>query len=218
VRCDYDWQDVAKPVQSAICTTPRVEKVLNYVATKDWVVAAFPKAMQLYRSVDLGGAGHDGFKQGFPLRKVETLQAARNALQSEQVIQLQYVEGRHDAAIREMHWGDIASFVVTGTIPWLSGTGTKPQQKAHDFLGNPIGFAAKQPLWSRLLGRWSSVLFPILVAILVGAGAWLFWRIFQVPPCIEVTTCAAETTRDVVTRILLFFGYFIVVRIFITRY
>jgi len=39
---------------------PRV-KLLNYVATRDWVVALFPKGVQPWRRFELGSAGHDGF-------------------------------------------------------------------------------------------------------------------------------------------------------------
>ena len=73
VRCDYDWEKYSKAADGEICRHSRVEKVLNYVATSDWVVAMFPKAMQLYRPIDLGGAGHDGFKQAFSLRQALSL-------------------------------------------------------------------------------------------------------------------------------------------------
>jgi pimeloyl-ACP methyl ester carboxylesterase len=219
VRSDYDWQGIAKPAPDELCSLPRIEKVLNYVATSDWVVAAFPKAMQLFRSIDLGGAGHDGFNAAFRLRQAPTIQAALHALQNEQVVQLQYVEGRHDAAIREIHWGDIASFVVTGRIPWLTNAQTKHQNIVQgSFLESPGTFAASQPLWSRLLGHYSVVLFPVIVTLIVGFGAWLGWRIFQAPPCIDVTSCAADTTREVVIRVLVFLGYILAVRILVTRY
>lgn len=36
--------------------------MLNYVASGDWVVAFFPKAMELLGIQDIGSAGHDGFR------------------------------------------------------------------------------------------------------------------------------------------------------------
>jgi pimeloyl-ACP methyl ester carboxylesterase len=219
VRSDCDWSDLATPDPKELCQAPRIEKVLNYVATSDWVVAAFPKAMQWLKSIDLGGAGHDGFYQAYPLRQAETLEAAREALRSKQVLQLQYVEGTHDAAIRELHWGDIASFVVTGEIPWLNNATTKQQRKVQEsFLDNSGGFATKQPWWSRMLGKSSRVLFPIVVALVLALGGWLAWRMIDVPPCAELATCAAETTKVVLARVLAFIAYLLLLRVFVTKY
>ena len=53
VRTRYDWTSAIAKGQ--------VEKVLNYVATADLVVAVFPRAIQMLRIQDLGSAGHDGF-------------------------------------------------------------------------------------------------------------------------------------------------------------
>ncbi len=72
-----------------------MEKVLNYVASGDWVVAWFPNAMQMLNWQDLGGAGHRGF-------------------QSNQVNQIQYVKGAHSAALHEDNWNAIADFVIEG--------------------------------------------------------------------------------------------------------
>ena len=228
VRCDYDWAEIAKAGPGEICRASRVEKVLNYVATSDWVVAMFPKAMQPFRKIDLGGAGHDGFKQAFPLRQARSLTEAEEALRDKHVIQLAYVEGRHDAAIREKHWGDIASFVVNGTLPWLTNAGTpatRQQKKTQDNflnLGNSAGtFASGQPWWSRLLGKLSGILFPVIVVLVLGFGAWLGWRIFQVPPCppnVNAATCVADITGEVVMRIGFFLAYLVLLRVVTTRY
>ena len=92
VRRDFAWQEFIGRKQ--------VARVLNYVATADWVVALFPKGLQTLRLQDLGGAGHDGFDCDLDeLRDVE------------------YVSGRHSAALDERHWADIARFVVDGTWP-----------------------------------------------------------------------------------------------------
>lgn len=90
VRCDYDW--------STLIDQGRVDKVLNYVATRDWVVAIFPKGLQALRYFDLGSAGHDGF-------------ADLN------VYQVRHIEGSHGAATEERAWSDIARFVVDGAVP-----------------------------------------------------------------------------------------------------
>ena len=95
VRCDYEWAKLLRE--------KRVEAVLNYVATADWVVALFPKALQPLRVFDLGSAGHDGFEEASPA--------------VDQVHQFEYVRGRHDAAIHEQHWDAIARFIVFGTPP-----------------------------------------------------------------------------------------------------
>lgn len=87
VRTDYAWATFLKQ--------GRVEQVLNYVASGDWVVAWFPNAMQMLNWQDLGSAGHDGF-------------------QSAQVKQIRYVKGAHSAALHEDNWDAIADFVITG--------------------------------------------------------------------------------------------------------
>jgi alpha-beta hydrolase superfamily lysophospholipase len=53
VNRHYDWAKIAGNKQ--------IKEVLNYVATADWVVACFPKALQTMHWQDLGSAGHDGF-------------------------------------------------------------------------------------------------------------------------------------------------------------
>lgn len=83
---------------------PRVRQVLNYVATADWVVALFPKGMQPFRMLDLGSAGHDGFKDGA-------------VLGPSRLHQVTYVKGGHGAGIKESNWDDIARFVVRGERP-----------------------------------------------------------------------------------------------------
>jgi hypothetical protein len=54
VRRQYDWDRYIARGQ--------VQEVANYVATADWVVAFFPKALQTLGIQDLGSAGHDGFR------------------------------------------------------------------------------------------------------------------------------------------------------------
>jgi pimeloyl-ACP methyl ester carboxylesterase len=76
---------------------PRVNSVLNFVATADWVVAFFPKLFQFLGGKDLGSAGHDGFAL---------------AAHTPNVYQLTFVKGGHGAAVEEDVWKTIASFVV----------------------------------------------------------------------------------------------------------
>jgi pimeloyl-ACP methyl ester carboxylesterase len=100
VRCDYNWKSlfVERP---EFAGGRRVERVLNYVATNDWVVALFPKAVQPIPAFDLGSAGHDGFAQADDAR----------------VCQIRYVKGTHAAGIKESQWDEIAGFIVNGEPP-----------------------------------------------------------------------------------------------------
>ncbi|MGZ0079492.1 hypothetical protein [Methylomonas sp. YC3] len=95
VRTDYAWE--------ALLKQGRVGKVLNYVASGDWVVAWFPNAMQMLNWQDLGGAGHRGFE-------------------SDQVNQIRYAKGAHSAALHEDNWDEIAKFVITGKTDGLPAT------------------------------------------------------------------------------------------------
>jgi len=89
VRSDYDWVSKKKNGQ--------IENVLNFVATFDWVVAVFPKAIEILNLQDLGGGGHDGFD------KIKD--------------EVKYISGRHDAALAEENWDSIAEFILKGEKP-----------------------------------------------------------------------------------------------------
>jgi pimeloyl-ACP methyl ester carboxylesterase len=89
----YNWQGLLMPKK------PRVNAVLNFVATRDWVVAFFPKLFQFLGLQDLGSLGHDGFG----LKVLE-----------KNMYQAKYVRGGHGAAIEEPLWNMIADFVITG--------------------------------------------------------------------------------------------------------
>lgn len=99
VRRGYDWD--------AFLSANRVRKVLNMVATRDWVVALFPQGLEpLQGFFDLGGAGFGGFKQadrGLP--KVPNLD------------EVQYVKGSHSAGLVETQWSRIADFIVNDEVP-----------------------------------------------------------------------------------------------------
>ncbi len=92
VRTRYPWNEALRKGQ--------VERVLNYVATADWVVAIFPKAIEILHLQDLGSAGHDGFSDG-----------AGSVLQ-----QIRYVRGFHGAALAEENWDAIARFALHGKM------------------------------------------------------------------------------------------------------
>ena len=96
VRSNYNWQ---KRIENK-----QVNRVLNFVATRDWVVAIFPNFFELLNMQDLGSAGHNGFTQ------------VRNLPQVQQV---KYVKGGHDAGITEPMWNTIAHFVLDGTLARL---------------------------------------------------------------------------------------------------
>ncbi|EAQ96688.1 hypothetical protein [Congregibacter litoralis] len=82
---DYDW--------NAVITRGQVQTVLNFVATRDLVVAAFPQLFEIMPIQDLGSAGHNGF---------EYLGNGN----------FKYVSGGHGAGIDEKVWDSIADFVL----------------------------------------------------------------------------------------------------------
>jgi pimeloyl-ACP methyl ester carboxylesterase len=98
VRRDYDWV--------ALLSANRVCKVLNVVATRDWVVALFPMGLEPFRRFfDLGGAGFAGFRQARPTPEISDLSEVR------------YVIGSHSAGLTETQWSRIADFIVDGKVP-----------------------------------------------------------------------------------------------------
>lgn len=100
VNKDFDWSTLIKQ--------GRVELVLNFVASADWVVAWFPKALQDIGLQDLGSAGYSGFSKLPDVNKG-------------------YVIGGHGAALDEDWWDAIAKFVVTGSYAQPSGTNVLDQ-------------------------------------------------------------------------------------------
>jgi pimeloyl-ACP methyl ester carboxylesterase len=90
VRTNYDWRTLMRG------PSPRIVAVCNCVASRDWVVALFPKAFELLRIQDLGSAGHDGF----------------STLPDE--LQVEFAKGGHSAALEESWWNTIANFIVSG--------------------------------------------------------------------------------------------------------
>jgi len=91
----YDWQRLQRS------TPPQVRAVLNFVASRDWVVAFFAKFFQSLGLQDLGSAGHDGFAVEEPVPGL---------------YQVEYLAGGHGTGVREAVWDFIAEFVVTGRV------------------------------------------------------------------------------------------------------
>ena len=90
VVTDYDW--------NSYINDERIQRVLNYTATSDAVVAIFPKLFQTPRIQDLGSAGHDGFRQAGTAG----------------VLELGPIRGGHSAARQETEWDAIAQFLLDG--------------------------------------------------------------------------------------------------------
>jgi pimeloyl-ACP methyl ester carboxylesterase len=100
----YKWKERIDNKQCA--------RVLNYVATRDWVVAWFPSLFEFLRRIplvqylvmrqDLGGAGHFGFD------KPNTDLPVHN---------VRWVTGGHGAALAEVHWDRMARFIIDGQVP-----------------------------------------------------------------------------------------------------
>lgn len=97
VKTSFQWKDYSEANKKYEKDEKKFQigKVLNYVATYDWVVAFFPNTLERLGLQDLGGAGHDGF----------TDTTVKNE---------GYIVGAHSAALNETVWDSIAEFVVKG--------------------------------------------------------------------------------------------------------
>jgi alpha-beta hydrolase superfamily lysophospholipase len=147
IRRDFDW---AKWLKRECNRRPRVTEVLNYVATRDWVVAIFSKAFQPFRFFDLGSAGHDGFDQ-FGGRGCH-----------KRLSESHYIEGSHSAALTETQWDDIARFIVKG--------GAAPGFPDADF--------RSQRRWWMVVSGWISTLILVgLLWLVIGFGIALIYSV-----------------------------------------
>jgi pimeloyl-ACP methyl ester carboxylesterase len=106
VEQDYEWSDYVEQ--------DRVKRVLNFVATADWVVAFFPKALQSIGVQDLGSAGHDGFTSAYKIGEVREPERNIDVREPKK-----YITGGHSAALTELMWESISGFILTGkfTLP-----------------------------------------------------------------------------------------------------
>lgn len=91
IRRSFDWKEFAPD---------QIERVVNYKASRDLVLAFLTKPLQRLAWFDIGAAGHDGFDA-----------------EGGAVMNAGPVEGGHSAAVSEDMWKDIAEFITDGTIP-----------------------------------------------------------------------------------------------------
>lgn len=113
VRRQYDWTGMITGRWG------QVDAVMNYVASRDWVVAIFPNGLSRFDLFDLGSAGHHGFDQ---LAGPDSVRKAGTAVRPvpigrEVSYQIDYIAGGHGAGIRESQWDDIARFIAHGEPP-----------------------------------------------------------------------------------------------------
>ncbi len=165
VRCDYPWRRL---LSDAPENRPRqVGKILNYVATEDWVVAIFAKAFQALTSLfDIGSAGYDGFDEH------------RRPAHHPDLHEAKFIVGSHEAGIREAHWKDIARFIVHGEPP----TDDAPREA-------PPEWKAVQPKLLRLTSAAS----PGLLIVWAILGALYIWSLAAIVSAawLPVLYCAA---------------------------
>jgi pimeloyl-ACP methyl ester carboxylesterase len=110
VHQKYDW--------SRMIANKRIGGIINLVASADWVVAIFPKALQTLKLQDLGSGGHDGFSLLEPGS------------------QLRYLKGSHGAGIKEELWDTIADFIIHGpSSALIVGSHVEKQNRVVKFLG-----------------------------------------------------------------------------------
>lgn len=144
VRPDYPWKSLVR--------AGRVSKVLNAVATFDWVVALFPHGLRHMKWLfDLGGAGHVGFDEKSLPNNLFQLDT-EGAIGTERF----FVKGDHSAAREEEMWDEIADFIAEGKVP-----------KASVSNGSLVN---KQPWGSRYLGYGSPFIVTVLACVILLIG------------------------------------------------
>jgi pimeloyl-ACP methyl ester carboxylesterase len=169
VPTDYDWAQRVKDGQ--------VNRVRNYVATSDWVVALFPRLFE-YRPVKwignaLGGAGHDGFD--FTGVAHQTRCATPPAGAVPLFENVCYIKGQHSAYSERI--SEIVAYILDeqpkqantvnrpgATALWLSGVSTWAVWTllvcGVAYLGVRLVSAAPSPSW---------VVFALFVFLVVRA-------------------------------------------------
>lgn len=186
VRRDFDWGKFTSGAH------PRVKEVLNFVATADWVVALFPKALQPFRWFNLGSAGHDGFDF---------------ASTQGPVYQFEYIAGRHDAALVESNWAALADFIVSGKQPALT---SPPRASQQSWLWKAIGICSYVifPVFAAVLVGIGTVLLTSMFGPFPCAWIAPEWRLCTQPP----------SGVEASTRAIFFFLYSLGVYLFVTRF
>jgi hypothetical protein len=157
VSSRYDW------AERLSASPPQVEAVVNYVATADWVVACFPNVFEFVPIQDLGGAGHWGFPKSAGV--VGEAAPVRN---------IEYVVGRHSAALQERNWEAIARFIVDGQWPPMKTPSPVALQKRHARLVGILGWAPVL-VWMTLFLLIG--ILPARLALGLQAHGWPEWLI-----------------------------------------
>ena len=150
VRTNYRWLDFKKNGQ--------IQAVLNYVATADWVVALFPRTIEMLKIQDLGSAGHDGFRFVSAKQQEESLKREKDKRNNDPRSQFKYVRGSHSAALAEANWDAIAHFILSGDFR------EPPEQIKAD----------KQSILVRTIGWVAPLVWVGILALLywIGSGIW----------------------------------------------
>lgn len=150
VRRDYDW--------AALFSANRIGKVLNVVATRDWVVALFPMGLEPFRKFfDLGGAGFAGFNQARP--NLANLGEVR------------YVNGSHSAGLVETQWTRIADFIVDGKVPPSTDPDYRDSQSRFLVGASKVSTVILAALVLLAIAIPMAILLPIITAPAVAATA-----------------------------------------------
>ena len=161
VQHRYDWRrflpDAPVGPSPGQAKHWQVERIINYVATADWVVAIFPYGLERLRLQDLGGAGHRGFAAGTNLlgkiRPSGTATAEQAA--DEPIANIGYVVGNHSAALVAQNWDDMSEFILSGATPRATTTVAEQQSTV---------------VW---LARIAPLIWFLLTCLVVGIGALL---------------------------------------------
>ena len=157
VRSRFPWSSyIGEAKETSSCepekTLRRVEKVCNYVATEDLIVAGFPNLFEMVGLSDLGGAGHRGFAEEFPDR----------------VINFRFAPGGHSAALMEEFWGSLGQFIMTGVLPKeVEAYRAGRQSRAARLFGS-------FPILAWLLAVTGAF---ILALLFIGVGSLLGWAL-----------------------------------------
>lgn len=170
VRQGYDW---ASCIDRREHHPPQVKRVLNFVASRDWVVAFFPRLFDFWNIQDLGGAGHLGF---------------RNMDPKKQLYQVSYAVGGHSAAREENMWDAIANFVLNAPPDGL------PEQLRN----LPDGVTQQGPLETQRRGVWAQAIYYLSPVSILLCGVILVVALGLVPK-LMVSFLAPWLTQNAVS-------------------
>lgn len=178
VRRGYPWRLRQEAGQ--------VRRFLNFVATKDWVVAFFPRMFDLWNIQDLGGAGHLGFEDA----------SAKNERYG-----IEYVVGTHSAAREEEMWDAIARFVIGAPGEGLPSPLSEFVQSGDEIAGRLE--ASPRGAFTVLVRAFSHVSLVLLVALPVILLAYVpGWLINGLIPTVARLISSAEASPSAVFSII----------------